>query len=296
MKDWDDLRYFLAVAREGSVRAASVALDVSHSTVSRRIDAFEDRVGARLFERLPAGYFLTEEGEQILGHAKRMEADAMAVGRHLAGRDKEVTGGLKVTMPNTLAAKLLMPDLVAFSETYPEIRLNLDVSLSMADLAWREADVAIRVSNDPPASLVGRRLVKYARAIYGSRDYLARHDAVSHPEGMEWIGWTDTVADPQWVRESPFPATPVRHLIPNTIAHLAAARDGLGICMLPCFIGDTEPDLRRLPPGRAEPDREIWLLTHEDLRNAARVRLFLDFMADAVLAKRDLLLGNCPIP
>lgn len=294
MKDWDDLRYFLAVARKGSIRAAAAALAVNHSTVSRRIDAFEAKANARLFERLPSGYVLTEAGEHILELVERIETDAVAVGRRLAGRDSELSGTLRVTLPNTIATKLLMPDLVAFSQAFPEIDLAIDVSLSMADLARRQADVAIRVSNDPPGNLVGRRLVKYARSIYASQEYLVRHDVVSAPERLEWIGWNDSVANPQWVRESPFPDAVVKHRVPDTLAHLEAAKNGLGISMLPCFIGDTEPTLRRLPPGLAEPDREIWLLTHEDLRNTARVRRFMDFMANAILAKKGLLEGRRP--
>ena len=294
MKDWDDIRYFLAVARSGSIRAAAHAMAVNHSTVSRRIDAFETRLGARLFERLPKGYFLTEAGEHILDLAHRIEADAVAVERRLAGRDANLGGTLKVTLPNTIATKLIMPDLIAFSDAHPEIQLDLDVSLSMVDLAWRQADVAIRISNDPPGNLVGRRLVKYARSIYGSPAYLRGRD-LANGDSLEWIGWKDTVEHPQWVRESHYPDAPVRHRVPNTLAHLEAAKNGMGICVLPCFVGDTEPGLRRLPPGTAEPDREIWLLTHEDLRNTARVRRFMDFMADAITAKKDLLEGQTPL-
>jgi DNA-binding transcriptional LysR family regulator len=293
MKDWDDLRYFLAVARKGSIRAAAAALAVNHSTVSRRIDAFEERANARLFERLPSGYVLTEAGEHILELVERIEANAIAVGRRLAGRDLELSGTLRATLPNTIATRLIMPDLVAFSEMYPEISLAINVSSSMADLTRRQADVAIRVSNDPPGNLVGRRLVKYARSVYASEQYLARHDVLSEPGRLEWIGWNDTVAKPQWVRESLYPDAIVRHSVPNTMAHLEAAKNAMGLCMLPCFIGDTEPSLRRLPPGHAEPDREIWLLTHEDLRHTARVRRFMDFIANAVLAKKDLLEGRC---
>ena len=294
MKDWDDLRYFLAVARKRSVRGAAASLAVNHSTVSRRIDALEARANARLFDRRPSGYDLTEAGAHILDLVERIEADAVAVGRRLAGRDSELSGTLRIALPNTIATRLIMPDLAAFSEAYPEIDLAIDVSMSMADLARREADVAIRVSNDPPGNLVGRRLVKYARSIYASKEYLARCDGTGAPERLNWIGWDDKVANPQWVRESPYPDAAVRHRVPNTMAHLEAARNAMGICMLPCFIGDTEPALKRLPPGDAEPDREIWLLTHEDLRNTARVRRFKDFMAAAILAKKDLLEGRCP--
>lgn len=298
MKDWDDYRYVLAVARTGSIRAAAAALGVNHSTVSRRIDAFEARLQVRLFERLPTGYFMTGTGEEMAAFARRIEAETLAASRLLAGREARLSGTLRVTMPNTIAVHFAMPDLVRFSDEHPEISLELDVTLSMADLARREADVAIRVSNDPPGNLVGRRLLRYARAIYASEGYLSRHDSArprsAAGPGMTWIGWDDTVPDPQWVRQSPYPDAPARNRISNTLVHLEAAKCGMGICMLPCFVGDTEPTLRRLPPGTPEPDRDIWLLTHEDLRHTARVRRFLDFMAEAILARRDLLEGRCP--
>lgn len=293
MKDWDDLRFFLAVARSGSIRAAAARLGVNHSTVSRRVDAFERKADARLFERLPTGYVLTEAGEAILELAERMERDAVAVERRLAGRESQLRGLLRVTLPNTLAMTLMMPALAAFADAYPEIDLGVDVSMSMSDLAYREADVAIRVSNDPPGALFGRRVLTYARAIYGARDDLAPH-AGDGAERLRWIGWSDTGASPQWVRESAYPAATVRHRVPNTMAHLEAAKAGMGIAMLPCFVGDREPTLRRLPPGEAEPDRDIWILTHEDLRGTPRVRRFMAFAAEALLAHRDLLEGRCP--
>jgi DNA-binding transcriptional LysR family regulator len=242
---------------------------------------------------MSSGYVLTQAGEHNLQLVEQIEADTLSVDRQLAGRDANLQGTLRITLPNTIATRLIMPDLAAFSDRYPEIALEIDVSTSMADLARRDADVAIRVSYDPPGNLVGRRLVKYARSIYAAHEYLARYEIASEPERLHWIGWTDTVPNPQWVRESPYPGAGIRHLVPNTLAHLEAARNGLGLCMLPCFIGDTEPDLRRLPPGHAEPDREIWLLTHEDLRNTARVRHFMEFISNAILAKKDLLEGRC---
>lgn len=294
MNDWDDLRFFLAVARKGSIRAAAAALDVNHSTVSRRMEAFEKKLGVRVFERLPSGYFLTQAGEDLLPFAERIAQEATAAERLVAGRDSRLSGLLRVTLPASLAQRLLMSDIVAFAEAHPEIDLELTVTSSMADLAMREADVAIRLSNDPPGYLVGRRLLRYCTAIYASKAYLTRHDVTADGEKLAWIGWNDTVSDPQWVRESPFPRALARNRIPDTMVQVAAARDGMGLSMLPCYLGDTEPTLRRLPPGTPTPSRDIWLLTHEDLRHMARVRRFLDFMAEAILSKRDLLEGRCP--
>jgi len=294
MENWDDLRYFLAVARKGSVRGAAAGLNVNHSTVSRRIDAFEKKLGVRLFERLSTGYLITQAGEEMLQSAEQVEAEIAAIDRRVVGRDARLSGLLRVTLHESLAQKLLMPDLAVFCETYPEIELELIISHSMADLAKREADIAIRISNNPPETLVGRRILKYAAAIYASEDYLARNDFASGGEDLTWIGWSDAVSDPQWVRDSPYPKAPTHNRIVNPLSQLEAVKAGMGLSMLPCFMCDTEPTLRRVPPAVTSPGRDIWLLTHEDLRNTARVRRFLDFMAEAMLAKRDLIEGRCP--
>lgn len=295
LMDWDDLRFFLAVARTGSLRGAAKELGVNHSTVSRRIGAFEDRLGARLFERLPTGYLTTPAGENMLESVQSIEQSVAAIDRRVAGQDSRPGGLLRITIPPHLSLKLLLPDLAAFGEIHPEIKLELDISYGMADLAMREADVAIRMTNNPPQNLVGRRLVRSAKAIYASEAYLARHDPIGDPGSLTWIGWGDTVRYPRWVRESDFPQASVNHRVNDAIGQAEAAKAGMGMSMMPCHLGDLEPTLRRLPPGEAMPAYDLWILTHEDLRRTARVRAFLDFMSSAILAHRDLLEGRCPI-
>ena len=292
--DWDNLRIFLALARQKSVRGAATALGVSHSTVSRRIDAFEQDLGVRLFERLPQGYVMTPFGEDMMQTTRRLEDAVNGLERRVLGQDSRLRGDLRVTMPDLLAAKLLMPDLVAFGESYPDINLEVAISYTPFDLGRREADVAIRITREPPETLVGRKIITYARATYASEDYLARHDPEHQPESVTWIGWDDRSRHPRWVRESDFPNASVRGRLNNAMVQLAAAKAGMGLAMLPCFMGDTEPDLRRVPPGRPEPAWDIWILTHEDLRATARVRAFMDFMAEAFLRHRDLLQGRLP--
>lgn len=292
--DWDNLRIFLALAREKTVRAAAGGLGISHSTVSRRIDAFEQDLGVRLFERLPDGYVLTPFGEDMMQTARRLEESVNGLERRVLGQDARLRGDLRVTMPDLLAAKLLMPDLVAFGESYPDIDLEVAISYTPFDLGRREADVAIRITRDPPEMLVGRKIITYARATYASRDYLSCHDPEHAPDSVTWIGWDDRVRHPRWVRESSFPNASVRGRMNNAMVQLAAAKAGMGLAMLPCFMGDTEADLLRVPPGRPEPAWDIWILTHEDLRATARVRAFMDFMADAFLGHRDLLEGRLP--
>lgn len=291
--DWDDLRFFLAVARKGSIRAASTALAVNHSTVSRRINAFEEKLGVRLFERLPTGYVLTPAGEEMVESAQRIEDEVVKLDRQVIGRDAQLNGVLRVTMPAALATHLLAPDLAAFSRTYPGIQLELAISDEEFNLKKREADVAIRLTTNPPDYLVGRPIVKPAKGIYASRSYLEQHDPDTHPEEMHWLGWEDSVPYPQWVKESNFPSSTIFHQTDNILVQLETARAGMGLTMLPCFMADPIPDLHRLALSGASSCGDIWILTHKDLRATARVRTFIDFMLEAFERHRDLLEGRC---
>jgi DNA-binding transcriptional LysR family regulator len=304
--DWNDLRIFLALTRTQSVRAAANILGVNNSTVSRRIRTFEQRLGVRLFERLPTGYTLTPAGEDMLGSTLQVEEEIQALERRVLGQDSRLTGELRVTMPDILATRLLMPSLASFTQTYANIELEVIVSDEQLNLTKREADVAIRMTNNPPEHLVGRRLLRHASTAYASSDYLTQHQVrtdltdvtdltdLADLTGLNWIGWEDMIPYPRWVKDSPFPAIPVRHRFNNGMLQLAAIKAGMGIGMLSCFIGDREPALRRLPPGTPQLGREIWILTHADLRNTTRVRTFMDYMATAILAQRDLIEGRCP--
>lgn len=300
MRDWDDLRIFLALVRKGSVRAAAESLDVDNSTVSRRIRAFEQKLGVRLFERLPTGYTPTSAGEDMLDSAQQIEEEILALERRLLGQDTRLTGELRVTMPDLLAMKLLMPDLATFTQTYPGIGLEINVSYEHLDLTKREADVAIRLTDNVPEHLVGRRLLQQATAAYASTTYLAQHNLADAPAddlaSLTWLGWDDQMTHPKWVKESNFPTVPVRHRLNNAVLQLEAVKGGIGIGILPCFIGDQESSLRRLPPGRPKLGKHIWLLTHPDLSNTTRVQTFLDFMASAITSRHDLIEGHCPQP
>ncbi len=291
--DWDDLRFFLAVARKGSIRGASNTLAVNASTVSRRIDAYEKKLGVRLFERLPTGYTLTPAGEEMLGSAQRIEDEIATLDRNVTGRDAQLNGTLRVTMPELLATHLLMPDFFAFSQEYPGIELEFAVSSEEFNLSKREADVAIRITHNPPEYLVGRCVTKISSAIYASYDYLAQHDIENHPESLNWIGWEENERHPKWVRDSEFPKSPIHHQTNNVMVQLEAAKSGMGLGMIPSFIADPVPCLQRLSPySLGHCGGDIWILTHKDLRATARVRTFMDFMFKAFDKHLGLLTGN----
>jgi DNA-binding transcriptional LysR family regulator len=295
--DWDNLRFFLAVARKGSIRAASASLSVNHTTVSRRITSFEKNLGVRLFERLPTGYVLTAAGEEMMKSAQHIEDEVVKLDRQVIGRDAQLNGSLRVTMPIVLASHLLMPDIAAFTKIYPNISLDLAFSDEEFNLRKREADVAIRLTPNPPEYLVGRQILHPAKAIYASRDYLKSNDPDKHPDKLHWIGWEETVGQPQWVKESSFPLSPIVHKADNLLAQVAAVEAGMGIGMLPCFLVDTMPSLVRLELSESKGScGDLWILTHEDLRATARVRAFIDFMLKAFEQHRDLLEGRCYTP
>ncbi len=285
--NWDDLRLFLAVARFGSISGGARQLGVQHSTVSRRIRQLEDKLGVRLFERKRGGYELTRAGEEVEAAALRMESEVLGVDGTLRGRDEALAGPLKVTAINNMASSVLMPMFASFSKAHPEIQLSVVVSNSDASLPQREADVAIRLTNSPPETLIGRRVVTVASAAYGHRDYLrGLHGA------PRWIGveccdfhrdWTNEVCRGQ----------PHAFVSDDTLLTLSAIREGLGVSYLPCFMGDADPLLERYRAPDPSHDLGLWILLHPDLRRTARVLAFRDHMARAIDAKRHLFEGRC---
>jgi DNA-binding transcriptional LysR family regulator len=291
--NWDDLKMFRAVAATGSVRRAGTQLRVSHSTVSRRLDALEGDLGVRLFDRLPGGYRPTPAGAEILELTNDVSDAVHRIERRLAGQDNRLTGEIRVTAPDLLAYGVLMPVLGRFNELYPEIVISLNTSYEIADLNKREADVAVRITETPPGHLVGRRVANYAMATYASPAYLESHD-LQQSAGAHWIGWGDEEIFPAWVRESAFPNIPTKGRYPNALVQVAAARAGLGLAMLPCFLGDTQAGLVRVLPRLEPHTHAVWVLTHPDLRNTARIRSFTRFLADAFAAHADLLEGRAP--
>ncbi len=294
MIDWDDYRFFLAVAQETSVRKAASVLGVSHSTVLRRITVLEETLGVRLFERLPTGYFTTEAGDEIRNSALRIEEETTAINRRIAGRDSHLSGLISVTMPSVFATHLLMPDLAAFRRAHPGIELEIIPTYSLADLAKREADVAIRVSNDPPENLFGRRILQIAKAAYVCEDYLPDFEREAGQLPLRWIGGTGSPMSLQWMQVDDYPGMLDGPIINDPHAVLEAVKAGMGMAMLPCFIADADPHLYRMPPGTLV-HRDLWVLTHEDMRNTARIRKFISFMADAILKHRDLLEGKMTV-
>lgn len=289
--DWDDIRVFVVLARSGSVRSASTKLSVSHSTVGRRIDRLERSLSVKLFNRLPDGYSLTAEGERFLIRAERVEADVHELELDMESRDARLSGWIRVTMPGILASHLLMPAFASFRERYPDIDIEILPSYQFVDLGRRDADVAVRFDNRPPEHLVGIRLPIFRSSVYASPTYLEQH-MVSGLENANWIGWRDQVLYPKWSQQTAFATLPARWNVADPLIQLKGAESGLGIAMLPCFMGEQSPRLMRVPPGDVLDDATGWILHHPELRTTERVRVFVRHIHAAIKTQTDLVGGH----
>jgi len=286
--NWDDLRLFLAVARTGSISGAARQLGVQHSTISRRMRAFEAGLGTRLIERKAGRYALTPAGENVKEAADRIEREVLGVDGAIHGEDSQLVGPLKVAALNNMASSVLMPMFASFSHQRPQVELHIIVANIDVSLSQREADVAIRLTNTPTETLIGKRIVTVASAIYGSRDYLE----TMRQQGSEprWLGVNCCGFHKTWTKQLAHDPSHNFYSDDTQLTH-AALREGLGISILPCFMGDTDPRLERY--GEPDPAYHLglWVLIHPDLKRTARVLAFRDHMVQAIKEKKALFEG-----
>lgn len=275
---WDDLVYVLEVGRAGSLSGAARALRINHSTVFRRLGSIEQRLGVRLFDRQPGGHVPTAAGEAVIRLAEQLEAELGDLERRLAGQDLRPSGTVRITTTDTLIEPL-MPILAAFQATYPEILLELVPASQFFNLSKRDADVALRPSLSPPTDLYGRRVGRIAFAPYASAQYAAGMGNRGLDSAHRWLGLDDSLShiEPhRWLRENVEPERVVLRAS-SFLALLEATRLGMGVAILPCYMGDGDPSLERLSLPLDDLATDLWLLVHNDLRGTARIRAFLDF-------------------
>lgn len=286
--DWARLPYFLEVARTGSLRAAAGSLGGTHATVNRNLRALEAAYGVRLFDRSRNGLSLTPAGEALLPIAEEAERLVISGRRKLQGLDHEATGTVRLSLPTVFASAIVPEILVRFTETYPEIDLDVSATNRFENINRSETDVSVRIAHNVDDDVVGRKVLQYAQGIFASKDYLDAHyeGAGTLGEGLCWIGWGATGGKPSWVEDSPFPKAQVRNCIrsPTLVTHMVA--NGAGMSYLPCWLAHVHPQLVRVPNTDVSPDRSIWLLLHSDLRQTTRVRLLVDFLVKELRARR----------
>ena len=300
--DWDDLRYVLAIGTAGSLAGAARVLSVNHTTVLRRLDALEAQLGSRLFDRQRSGYQPTEAGLALLEQVRHMATRADEIERQVLGRDRELTGPLRVTTAFVLMDHLLPQPLADFSRAYPGIEVEVIENAFLVDLSsrhaapeknWsrREADVALRLSGNVAEHLVGRKLGMTQCRVYALRNAPGLPQNVTPLEELmretPWVAFehegSARVYD-RWLRE---------HLVQSNVrvrvdifnAKAAMLRTGIGVGVLPTFMEDKHPELVAVSEPIPELALPVWILTHPDLRQTARVRAFIQFVGDAITKK-----------
>ncbi|HKN00854.1 MAG TPA: LysR family transcriptional regulator [Candidatus Binataceae bacterium] len=284
--EWDDIRFFLAIARESSLSGAARALGVDHVTVGRRLAALEGQLGAKLLNRTPDGFATTPAGEAILKECEVMEVAALSLERLAAGYDARAAGPVRVTATEALACALIVPGIVGLRERHPELQIDLLPGVRALDVSRREADLAVRVSLRRPSDpgLVCRRLGDLGFSLYASPKYLAARGTPRHGHGLAghdvitYLGWP-TAMGPRFMGES-LEGARISARSNDHFVQVRAAAAGLGISELACFFVDDHPELTRVWPDQAPMLRPVWLVIHEDLRRAARVRV----VASAIVA------------
>ncbi len=285
MLDWDDLRFFLSVARHGSLSAAAKELHVAQSTVGRRLASLEATLGVRLLNRTPDGYVPTLAGQGVRDQAERLEAEALSLERSVGGRDTRLAGLVRVTCAETVASHILAPCFAELHLQHPDIMIELIPDPRELSLSMREADISVRLARPDQHDLVVRRVGSLAFGLYATPAYLDRHGELDFKGGCPGHHLITQLEDIQDATQTGWLAdlAPRARIALQTSSHeaaVSAALHGGGLACLARFRADREPGLRRLSAPSAVPSAGIWLVVHRDNRGMARIRATLTHITD----------------
>ena len=284
MPDWEDLRHFVTLAREGSLSAAARVLRVDHATVARRVAALEADTGMKLVDRRARSYALTEIGRQVAAAAAPMEDAAFAVQRAAQAAKPGLRGDVTVSSPPSLTNILIAPQLIRLRQRHPGIRLTLIGEKRAASLNRREADIAVRLARPAEPGLIARKLGHFGIGLYGAPQYLRE----TPPAAFVFIAYDKSMDDsPQqvWLKEIAAGRDIVLYSS-DLENQAAAARSGVGLVALPRFIGDADPHLQRYQGETTSVTRDVWLIVHRDLRSTPVVRAVMEFLAECLKGLR----------
>jgi DNA-binding transcriptional LysR family regulator len=291
--DWGNLRFFLELARTGSHSGAAERLAVDRNTVARRVGALEQELGLSLFERGPQGWRCTAAGEELTALASRVEQDVLALARHAESRDRSLSGTVRLTTATHLSAHLLVPEVPALRQQHPGLVLEIAADQRTFDLTRREADLALRMGRPRDAGLVTRKLSDVAYGMYASKAFLEGRTRAVDFDRDAFIGLDEGhVGTPheRWLAEH----APQRRVVfrsNSTASLVAAARAGLGVAVLPCFVACRDETLARLD-GPTPAHHELWLLVHRELRRTPRVSAVIAWVDALVERARKRLAGE----
>ncbi|WP_241559989.1 LysR family transcriptional regulator [Solirhodobacter olei] len=286
--DWKSLPAFLAVARNGSLRAAAEQLSGTHATLRRQVEALEAQLGTQLFRRGADGLSLTAAGRRLLPQALEAEAALLKGFNAVQGLDREASGRIRVSADPMTGHYLLAPVLADFAALYPEIEIELRLAYTLDSIARNETDVSIRHAAAIEDDAVGRKLFPLSIGVVASRNYieLAMPKSGRRGQGLSWIGYGDVPELATMIAGSAFPEARVRHSVPDPEMHLHLVRAGAGMTFLATWVISAFPELQRVPGTELDQRRSTWVLLHGELRRVRRVRLFVDYLCDALLERR----------
>jgi DNA-binding transcriptional LysR family regulator len=276
--DWQDVRYFVALARHGRLAATARALRVNHATVARRIEDLEALLGSALFDRRPEGYVLTAEGKAVLAEAAAMEEAALALRQRLNGGG-EIRGLVRLTIPRSLLDGFLMQRLGGLHERHPALDLEIVGEARVVSLARRDADIAVRMGSPKDSDLVARRLTTIGFGLYASP---ATKNKLDGGEAADIVGYdpeSDFIAEATWLARR-FPDARFSFRSNSQISQAVAARAGYGVALLPDYLAAGDPALARVFPEESIPERDLWLLMRRDLAKMPRIRAVADYLIE----------------
>ncbi|MEK1886959.1 MAG: LysR family transcriptional regulator [Phyllobacterium sp.] len=295
--NWNDIRYFLAVARHGGLTGAAKQLGVSQSTVARRVETLEASLRTRFFERHTHGYHLTEDGREMLEKAIAIEGSMAEIADDLGERDVQPSGTVRIATIETLANQIIIPNFPALQNANPELQLGISINASLSRLPQREADVALRLCRPEQGPYVVKRVGGMSFGLYASSAYLERHPIARNATpitGHRLIMWGDPMAYtalPRAMRS--WAGGGVATLVLDSVqAQLLAVKAGVGIGILPCVTADAEGELVRINPAHCQQDEDIWLIIPNDMRNAKRIRIVSEFLTQIVQQNQGILAGR----
>lgn len=292
---WDDLRIVKAIGHNGSLVAAAAALDLNHSTLTRRLTAVEQTLGTVLFDRRRSGYVPTSAGSELIALAERVETDILGVTRRISGHPRSHMGDLRITTSDALLLDFLTPIIADFQRRNAGLRIETIVGNKSLNLARGESDIAFRATLAPPENLFGRKLATIAWAMYGRRiDYVGASPATEELYRRRWVSYGKGLAG---LKAFDFvnrrvPAENIIHRSDSVAGAASAIAAGVGIGFLPCMHGDLVSNLIRISPVEPEVYDELWVLTHPDIRKSGRVHAFMKHCAEAIMRYRDFIEGR----
>jgi DNA-binding transcriptional LysR family regulator len=294
--DWDLIRSFLAVARTGKLTAGAKHLRIDHSTLSRRIATLEKSLGTRLFDHSVSGYSLTAQGEQLLLRAETIESSIFALDRQF-GQSSLISGAVRIGAPDGFGSTFLAPAIGKLAAAHPDLEIDIVATPRVFSLSKREADIAVALACPPRGRLHGRKLTDFEFGVYAAKTQPVLWENVQKPDDFARLPFISYIEDLIYTPELDYLREISKSIVPrirssNLIAQWQATAAGAGLCVLPCFIADSDPRLVRVLPDEVVFTRTFWMIVHSDMRDIARIQVTTDFIAEEIRRSRDRFLPS----